>query len=286
LFSGRARLDDGDPDGIIRPVPLRERTYRTEAVVLRRKDFGEADRVLTLFTPDLGKVRVVAKGIRKPRSRKAGHLELFTCSRLLMAKGRDLDLITQAETVNAYRPLREDLLRGAYAAYAVELLDKFTPDAEENRELYGLLKEALGWLAVTDDLALTARYYELHLLSLAGFQPQLYRCVVGGEAIVAEDQFFSVVEGGAVCARCGTDPAKAPPGIFPISTEALKYLRYLQSNPYAKVSALKVRSSAQAEMEYVMARYITATLERQLKSAEFLRLIRRENLLAPHEIHS
>ena len=77
---------------------------------------------------------VLAKGIRKPRSRKAGHLELFTCSRLLLAKGRDLDVVTQAETVRAYRPLREDLLRGAYAAYAVELLDRFTPDEQENAE--------------------------------------------------------------------------------------------------------------------------------------------------------
>src|SRR5215468_7426623 len=112
----------------------RERTYRTEAIVLRRKDIGEADRILTLFTPQLGKVRAVAKGIRKPRSRKAGHLELFTCTRLLLAVGRDLDIITQAEGIEPYRPLRDDLLRSAYGAYMVELLDRFTPEAEENPE--------------------------------------------------------------------------------------------------------------------------------------------------------
>ena len=100
-------------------MPARDRTYRTEAVVLRRKDFGEADRVLTLLTPEHGKVRVVAKGIRKPASRKAGHLDLFMRSKLLVAKGRDLDIITQAETMSAYRPLREYLLRGAYAARAL-----------------------------------------------------------------------------------------------------------------------------------------------------------------------
>ncbi|MBI4630353.1 MAG: DNA repair protein RecO [Chloroflexi bacterium] len=92
-------------------MPSRERTFRTEAIVLRRKDFGEADRILTLFTPELGKIRAVAKGIRKPASRKAGHLELYTRSRLLVAKGRDMDIVTQAETVESYRPLREDLLR-------------------------------------------------------------------------------------------------------------------------------------------------------------------------------
>lgn len=266
------------PDGIIPRVPARERTYRTEAIVLRRKDFGEADRVLTLFTPELGKVRVVAKGIRRPASRKAGHLELFTRSKLLLAKGRDLDIITQVETVSAYRALREDLLRGAYAAYAVELLDKFTPDEQENREMYDLLCAALGWLCDSPDLALTARYYELHLLGLAGFQPQLYRCVVGGEEIVAEDQFFSVEAGGAVCARCGVERARPPTDLAPVSMSALKHLRYFQSNAYASALALKVRPSVHVEIERLLARYITHILERQLKSVEFLKLVRRESV--------
>jgi len=255
-------------------VPAREHTYRTEAIVLRRKDFGEADRVLTLFTPELGKMRAVAKGIRKPKSRKAGHLELFTCSKLLLAKARDLDLITQAEMVNAYRPLREDLLRGAYATYAVELLDRFTPEAQENRALYELLRSALDWIAQSSDLALTIHYYELQLLSLAGFQPQLHRCVIGGEEIVAEDQFFSVAEGGVVCARCGS----GRPGVIPVSMAALKHLRYFQSQSYATAIALNVRPSVHAEIERIMTRYITHTLERQLKSVEFLNLVRRESV--------
>jgi DNA repair protein RecO (recombination protein O) len=242
--------------------------------VLRRKDFGEADRILTLFTPELGKVRVVAKGIRKPRSRKAGHLELFTRAKLLVAKGRDLDIVTQAETAKAYRPLREDLLRGAYAAYAVELLDRFTPEAQENREIYDLLSTALDWLCTSPDLALTARYYELHLLGLAGYQPELYRCVIGNEKIVAEDQFFSAADGGVVCARCGQ--TRLPPGAVPVSMQTLKHLRYFQSNAYARASALKVGPSVHLEMERLMARYITHILERQLKSVEFLKLIRRE----------
>jgi DNA repair protein RecO (recombination protein O) len=253
-------------------VPARERTYRTEAIVLRRKDFGEADRVLTLFTPELGKVRVVAKGIRKPRSRKAGHLELFTCSRLLLAKGRDLDVITQAETVRAYRPLREDLLRGAYAAYAVELLDRFMPDEQENAELYALLREMLGWLCGPHDLALTARYYELQLLGLAGFQPELRQCVAAGEKIVAEDQFFSPEAGGVVCPRCGENL----PGSLPISLSALKVMRYFQAKDFAAALAVKVRPVVQAEVEHLLFLYIRHILERQLKSVDFLKLIRRE----------
>ncbi len=229
--------------------------------------------MLTVFTPDHGKFRAIAKGIRKPRSRKAGHLELFTCSKLLLAKGRDLDVITQAETVNGYRPLREDLLRGAYAAYTVELLDKFTPDNEDNPDLYGLLRKALGWLGASENLALTARYYELHLLSMAGFQPQLFRCVACGKKIVAEDQYFSIQDGGAVCANDG----KTYPGALPISLNGLKYLRYTQSNTYARVSGVKLPAGVAVEMEALLARYITHILERQLKSVEFLKLIQRSS---------
>lgn len=256
----------------------RERTYRTEAIILRRKDIGEADRVLTLLTPELGKVRVVAKGIRKLRSRKAGHLELFLCSKLLLAKGREFDIVTQAETVEAFRPLREELLRGAYAAYTVELVDKFTPENQENAEIYRLLRRALLWLSDTPNLGLTARYYELRLLSLAGYQPQFHRCALCGKDTQPADQFFSLLDGGVVCPECGQPEPGYPlrQGVLPLSLNALKVLRYLQTNPYSKIITLTLNPATQSEVEHLLARYIKVILERQLKSVEFLKLIRRE----------
>jgi len=252
-------------------MPSRERTYRTEAIVLRRKDFGEADRLLTLFTPEEGKIRVLAKGIRKPRSRKAGHLELYTRSNLLLAKGRDMDIITQAATVEAYRPMREDLLRSTYGSYCIELLDRFTPDEAENKPLYDLLAEALGWLSQTNDLALVTRYYELQLLGMSGYQLELFNCVVGGEKIIAEDQFFSPADGGVVCPHCG----ETREGAFRISLSALKVLRHMMRSPYEVVRELKLGPAVHAEIERVALRTITYHLERQLKSVEFLKLVQR-----------
>src|SRR5712692_4766122 len=100
----------------------------------------------------------------------------------------------------------------------------------------------MGWAATVDDLALAARYYDLHLLSLAGLQPQLRRCVICGTSLEAEDQFFSPVEGGVVCPRCAEQRAGGPnaAGWMPVSLSALKLLRYIQSNPYARVAVLKV----------------------------------------------
>ena len=117
---------------------MRERLYRVQAIVLKRTDYGEADRLLTLFTPDLGKMRAIAKGVRKPSSRKSGHVELFTHSALLLAKGRHLDIVTQADTIDAFMPLRENLERVGYAYYLAELVDRFSEEGTENRALFDL----------------------------------------------------------------------------------------------------------------------------------------------------
>lgn len=120
-----------------------ERLYRAEAIVLRRQDFGEADRVLTLFSPRLGKFRAVAKGVRRPKSRLGGHVELFTRSNLQLAHGRNLDIVTQAETVKPLHTIRHDLWKAAYACYAVDLVDQFMVERVENEAIYHLLAEFL-----------------------------------------------------------------------------------------------------------------------------------------------
>lgn len=250
----------------------KERLYRSEAIVLRRRDFGEADRLLTLLTPNYGKIRAIAKGARKSSSRKAGHLEPFMRTRMLFARGRSLDLITQAELVDAYRPLREDLVRSTYAGHAVELLDQFTAENDAQPELYALLAEALGWLSETQDLLLIARYYELRLLGLVGFQPRLFQCVGCGMVIEPEDQFFSAELGGILCPGCQPADGKAQS----ISLGALKLLRFLQTRSYGTIKVLRVRRELHAEVETIMHRYVQHLLERRLQSADFLRRLRRE----------
>ena len=121
----------------------RSRVYGTEAIILRRTDYGEADRLLTLMTPNLGKLRVIAKGARKITSRKAGHIEMFTRVQLLLARGRTFDIVSQAETIEAHRQLREDLLRGGYAHYLGELTDQFTQEGSEDPALYDLLANGM-----------------------------------------------------------------------------------------------------------------------------------------------
>jgi DNA repair protein RecO (recombination protein O) len=248
-----------------------ERAFRTPAIILKRRDFGEADRLLTVLTPDHGKLDVIAKGARKPTSTRTGHVELFTRSDLLIHKGRELDIVVQAEMSAPYLAVREDLTRGAYASYTAELADRFTGagDADYD-ELFALVDSTLGRLCTEDDPRLVVRYYEIHLLDAVGFRPELTECVVSREEIEAEDQFFSYGLGGVV--RPGY--AHAGEGVVAVSMPALKLLRFMQRSPFAQVKALKVALKVHDEAERILIGYITFLLERRLQSVDFIRRLR------------
>jgi len=251
-------------------MPARERSFRVEAIVLRHSDWGEADRLISLFTRESGKVRAVAKGVRKLRSRKAGHLEPFMRTRLQLARGRDLPIITQAETINAYMPLREDLLLVGYASYVIELLDRFTYEEGENRSMFRLLNETLSRLASLEEPALVVGYYEMRLLDLLGFRPQLTRCARCDKEIQPEAQFFSAELGGALCPSCGLQVVDSRP----ISKDALKFLRHYQRSSYEEARRARVPQAKRREMEAVMQHYLTYLLERGLNSPQFIKRVK------------
>ena len=250
----------------------RVRVYRTEAIVLRRTDFGEADRLLTVFTPEHGKLRLVAKGARKPSSRKSGHVELLSHGQFLVAVGRDLDIITQAETLESFLPVREDLGRMIYGHYFAELADAFTAERDENRPLYYLLKDGLGWLCDAGDLPLVARYYELHLLGLVGYQPQLFICGDCKKKLEPEVNYLSAADGTVLCRKCGYDQV----GTIELSVNALKVLRFLQTNEWEVCRLLRLSPDSHTEIERTMNHYLTYHLERKLKSVDFIHRLRRQ----------
>ncbi len=258
----------------------RERSFRLEAVVLRHSDWGEADRLLTLFSLELGKVRSLAKGARKARSRKAGHLEPFTRVNLLLSRGRDLLIVTQAETIDPYMALREDLLLPTYASYVIELVDRFTYEEGDNPPLFKLLVDTLGRLNTGHEPDIVVRYFEMRLLDLLGFRPQLFQCVSCGEEIRPEDQFFSAEQGGVLCARCGQLPAPAVgstlSGAWPVSMPALKYMRHFQRSGYVDASRAVIPPPVSRELENLMHHYLTYLLERNLNTPVFLRRARSE----------
>lgn len=248
----------------------RIRSQSVEAVVLRRTDWGEADRLLVLYTRQQGKRRAIAKGVRKMRSRKAGHLEPFTHAKMLLARGRDIDIVTQAEAIDLNQALREDILLASCASYVVELLDRFTAEEGPNPPLFRLLLATLERLGAGLDTGVVMRYYEMRLLDLAGYRPQLFNCTNCGNEIVAQNQYFSPGRGGVVCPNCGPSVADARP----VSETALKYLRHFQRSTFPEAARGKPSPADSREMEKLMGNYLTYVLERELNSPAFIRRAR------------
>ena len=120
-----------------------QRLYNTEAIVLKKHEVGEANSILTLYTPHLGKLRAIAKGVRRPKSKLGGHVEILTYSKVLLAQSQNLDIITQSQTIESFLPLRGDLWRTSRALYIVELVDQFSAEGEENYPLFRLLVDTI-----------------------------------------------------------------------------------------------------------------------------------------------
>ncbi len=251
-------------------MPREFRSYTVEALVLKHADWGEADRVLTLYTRQQGKIRALGKSVRKIRSRRAGHLEPFTHVTLQLAKSHDMPIITQAETINPFSTLRESLAAIGHASYVVELLDKFTYEEGENLSLFNLLLKTFERLTTPDlDPQLVLRYYEIRLLDYAGFRPELMHCISCGAEIQPEDQFFSPGAGGILCPRCGRETDSR--GAIPISKDALKYLRHLQRSPFADAVRAHPSPEHHREMERILQGYLSYVLERGLIVPKFIR---------------
>jgi DNA repair protein RecO (recombination protein O) len=243
---------------------MRDRVYRTEGVVIRRSAFGESDRLLTIYTPQ-GKRRVVAKGARKTTSRLAGHIELFVHTQLLLAVGRNLDIVTQSTVVHDYSQLRTDLGRIGAAYYAAELLDRLTEEDDANPRAFRTLVAALGALDTSAHADLVLRWYELHLLDALGFRPQLSDCVVCHASLTEEASRFSPA-GGVLCPRCALSDSSA----MPMSLAAFKLMRYLQQQPDDAIERLTLSAGLRIEVEQLLRAQIRRILERDLKSIAFL----------------
>jgi DNA repair protein RecO (recombination protein O) len=251
-------------------MPNQERTFRSEAIVLSHKNWGEADRMLWLYTQKMGKVQAIAKGVRKVRSRKAGHLEPFTCSNLMLARGRSFLIITQAETLDAYLDLRTDLLRVGYASYVVELLDRFTYEQDDNPPVYRLLKETLNRINLNQTVDLAVRYFEIRLLDFLGYRPELTNCVHCESEIQPEDQYFSISQGGVVCPRC----SNKVPDARPILMNTLRYLRHFQRSSYREAARAQLTPQLNQQLEQLMQRYLSYLLERNLNTPNFIQRVK------------
>ena len=255
------------------------RFYKTEGIVLRLIPIGEADRIVTMFTPHHGKVRAVARGARRIKSRVGGHVELLARVRVMIRHGRTLDVLSQAETLDTNLALRDDLWRTTCGLYMAEIIDRFGREELENSVLYHHLRNCLTELAQAPSPDLLVRYFEVRMLTLVGFQPEVLRCVQCSGELTPTSQFFSPEDGGVICHTC----RGSRNGLRPLSLNALKVLRLFMRSDIEAAMGVRVQQELAVELEHVLRQYIRHVLEQDLKSTDFLDLLRRqrEALAAP-----
>lgn len=288
------------------------RSYSAEAIVLKHSDFSEADRILTLFTPYKGKIHAIAKGIRRPVSKKAGHLELLCHSRLQIAQGRNLDIITQAQSIDSYSSMRRELWHMTCGFYLAELIDRCLEDDTEHRDVYTLLLEMLSSLEidarevqtkrqsrpeaetsdvvpmseateklseqVSKDPGENTTYYDRTRLLLRYFEIHVL-ALIGYEPVLQN------------CTHCGAEIQPQENGfnaalggvLCPqcshlwgqaLSMNALKVLRLLQRTPWKQVPRFHLPERIHSEMEIAMQSLLRFHLEREVRSWGFLQMIR------------
>ena len=225
---------------------------------IARTDLGEADRIVTLFSREAGKIRAVARGVRRGKSRAAGHLEPFTLSDVMFAVGRELDVISQADTVEPFRAVREDVMLATHAYYLAEMVDLLTEDRQENQAVFDALVDGLHNLAAHPDARLVLVVFHLRLLDALGYRPELRECVGCRAASSRTAITFRHWWAGCCVPACGPAEGSARA----IGTSALKLLRFVQQ----RGGGVNAPGHVTREAEALLRDYAEHIVERRLRS--------------------
>lgn len=249
--------------------------YKANAIVLHRFSLGETDRVLTLLTREAGKLSAVAKGARRPGSRLGGATELFTVSRMLLAVGKSLDIISQSEIEESFPLIRDNLGLLARATYLCELADRLTEEREPDPDFYDLLLFALYLLQRTETQSHNSadtmvHAFELRALAQRGYEPHLQSCVKCGAPIARGRIGFSPSLGGLLC----SEDRFAAQDAIQIGAMTVDLLRRLAHAEAEELVTLRPDNRILADVDRCLRWYIRYRTERELKSAEFLDILR------------
>lgn len=280
--------------------------FKVDGVVLKARDFGESDRVLTIFDRNLGKLEAVARGVRRARSRLRGPCQPFSHSYFFLWRGRSLDGVSQAELVESFEALRADLIKLAVASYVAELVDAIVHEGDPSPDVYDLVLGVFRWLEELEptphNVTLVLRTFELQLLGLGGFGPSLDSCATCGAPAAAWAGgegpawiVFGPAAGGVVCPACRAGAVSSPgagawrtsaapagpagpaspagpidPETFLLAPGTHKAMLRLATSPLNQARVLRLTPGAAKEMERALRAHILYHLDRKLRSLDFL----------------
>lgn len=246
-------------------------TYKTRGIILKRRNFGEADRLLTIYTQDKGKISVIAKGVRRTRAKMVGHVELFYELNLHLAEGKNFEILCGAEIINEFANLRENEHLTNIAYLLSEVLDSLNHENEKNIELYNLLQNSFLRLdnsRTTSEVKsnLLIAFFLYKILQLQGHQPYMDVCNKCRKKLAEGENYFSNQFGGVICADCLNSDLSAQK----ISSDSIKLIRLFSQNSIEILDRINIDEEVKKELQSILINYCQYIMEKPLKSVRFI----------------
>nr|WP_259544886.1 DNA repair protein RecO [Heyndrickxia oleronia] len=240
---------------------------KCEGIVIRSIDYGESNKIVTIFTREFGKIGVMARGAKKPNSRLSSISQLFTYGNFLVSLGSGLGTLQQGEIISSLRSIREDIFKTGYASYIIDLLDKAVEEKRANPFLFELLYQTLNYINEDVDLEIITNIFEMKMLNVLGLYPCMNQCAVCGNK---DGKFaFSIRENGLLCHRC----YEKDPYHIPTSPIAIKLLRLFYFINLNRLGSVSVKEETKKELRLIISMYYDEYSGLHLKSKKFLEQI-------------
>jgi len=251
-------------------VSYKSTIFETKAVVIRHMPIGEADRLVTFYSEKFGKVRAIARGVRRYKSKMSGHLDILNLVSISVGKGKGIDIITEVDTLNAFSTLKKNLTNISTAVYLSELVESVSMEESPNERLFNLFVSSLSRLTQGDEYFHILRHFEVKLLEYCGFGPELNNCLECFKVLPPADHYFSSYIGGLICFDCGQSVEGSK---ISIKKNTIKLFRYFQKHSEHDSSALIIPKNNANELELILNHYIRYVVGKEMKSTKFLDLI-------------
>ena len=245
--------------------------YKTEGIVLKSMEYEEADKIVTIYTKNYGKIAAIAKGVRKTKSKFGSSLEILTHSIFLIYKGRNIDIVSQTEILESFFSTSKEVIKFAFAANCVEIVNKLTVEREINIGLFNLLKEVLHYLRKTNDPKLLTLSFKWQTMSILGYRPSLNHCCRCNKS--TEDQkkmYFNIREGGLVCNNCIAEDKEE---CIKVYLYFVKLVRKILITPLSTISNATIPDIKMKELEKITDLYIAYHSEKSFKTDRFLKTL-------------
>lgn len=248
-------------------------TFRVKGIIIKRNEVREADRIFTIFTDNLGKIQAYGRGTGKVASKLGGHLDLFSSVDLFLASGRSIPTITYAKNLENFKNIKSNLSKTGIAFYASELLDKFILNDYKDTRIFRLLNYFFDILNVSNveelvQIRILFWSFELKLLRLLGFLPELRMCVKCKKQIDEQTNYLDLKLGGVVCSSC-----RGHNLIYKVNKRTLDILNELNSKEFNILSNVEIKRKEALMVKEIIDQYIIFLLEKELKSPEFIEKI-------------